>query len=196
MPCHCHPHPLCIHEPPYEQLLIGVGWVHSLSPLSHLPGPLSVIPFSCCLYHLAAGWWYCPLALFLHLLVVPAPCMHPVSSCSQLWWGVLGNFWVCRAGGGCCIVGSISAHSGLWCGCFAPAVVAVVPCGYVVSVMWQVLRDQVHTLQVPHFTGLLAPPWCRFHEFVIIPLSTLQGVACSSGSGVRTVVGQEVCFSG
>jgi hypothetical protein len=83
-----------------------------------------------------------------------------------------------------------AATHGHGAGAFALSVFAVVPCGYVVSMMWQVLRDLVCTLQVPHFTGLLAPPWCRFPEFIIIPLSTLRAGACSSGAGVGIVVGQ------
>ena len=35
-----------------------------------------------------------------------------MSSCSQ-WWGVLVDVGVCRAGGGCRIVGSIGTHVGL-----------------------------------------------------------------------------------
>ena len=89
-----------------------MGQACSLSPPSLLPGPLGVIPFPHCLYHLAVGWWYSPLSLFLRLPVVPAPCIHHASSCSQ-WWGVLVDVGARRAGGSCRIVGGIGAHTGL-----------------------------------------------------------------------------------
>ena len=86
-----------------------------------------------------------------------------------------------------------AAGCGRGVGAFVPSVVAIMPCGCVVSMMWWVLRDQVCTLQVPHFTGLLVPPWCYFHEFITISLSTLQAGACSSGVGVRIEVGHGGC---
>ena len=60
-----------------------------------------------------------------------------------------------------------AAARGRGAGAFVLSVVAVVPCGCCVSVTWRVLRDRVRTFRVPFFTGLPAPPWCRFREFVV-----------------------------
>jgi hypothetical protein len=80
------PRSLCIHEPPYEQLLVCVGRVRSPSPPSLLPGPLGIVPFPRCLYRLAAGWWYRPPSPFLRLPVVPAPCV--------VCWQRRRSYWV------------------------------------------------------------------------------------------------------
>ena len=68
-------------------------------------------------------------------------------------------------------------------GAFAPSVVAIMHCGCIFSVTLQVLR--VHLVDTPlqNSMGLPAPPWCHFHEFVIILLSTLRAGAHSSGAG-------------
>lgn len=71
-----------------------------------------------------------------------------------------------------------AAARGRGAGAFAPSVVAVVP------------------LCVPRFTGLPSPPWCRFREFIIIPLSTLRAGARSSGARVGIAVGRGACFLG
>ena len=53
-PCRARHRSLCIHEPPYKQLLVGVGRVRSPSPPTLLPRPLGVVPSPRCLYRLTA----------------------------------------------------------------------------------------------------------------------------------------------
>jgi hypothetical protein len=60
----------------------------------------------------------------------------------------VGVVWVWAAFAGCARDPRAAAR-GRGAGAFAPSVVAVMPCGCVVSVTWRVLRDRVRTLRVP-----------------------------------------------
>jgi hypothetical protein len=88
------------------------------------------------------------------------------------------------------------ATQGCGAGAFAPSVAAVMPCGCVVSVTWWVLRDWVHTLWAPCFTGLLPLPGVISVSSSFILLSTLQAGTHSQGAGLGIAVGHGACFLG
>jgi hypothetical protein len=96
-------------KPPYEQMLVDVGQVCSSSP--HPPAPLSTpqtVAHSGSLGCCCAGGHGLPLCPCPSCFVIIAPCVHPMSSCSQR-----------RLGGLCPLFSSSSLRGWLvlscWC---------------------------------------------------------------------------------
>src|SRR5882757_7057267 len=76
-------------EPPYKQMLIGMGRVRSFSPPPSPSAPRCRSP--CCVPHLTAGWVVSSPVPLTHpppssRPCAPTPHIHPASSCSQQWW--------------------------------------------------------------------------------------------------------------
>ena len=95
------PHPLSSWprrtcEPPYEQMLVDVGRVLTLSPPLPLPRPPASLPLPTVSLTSRWGWVVLSPSAVLRLPVVPVhpPLIHPASSCSQRWWCHWRGWWL------------------------------------------------------------------------------------------------------
>jgi hypothetical protein len=106
--------PRCRCEPPYKQMLVGVGQVQLSSCLVSLSlGPLASFSVPAVSLTSRQEWEVSSPISLTHPLppsrpCAPAPHIHPASSCPQQWW------WCCWR---CCwwwlalaCVGSVGAH--------------------------------------------------------------------------------------